>query len=92
MLQPLKQITPPTLAWWSPALHDGIYLLQYWKLCGTERALGLDFSQQKENLRSKMSPTLDIYQNCPDATLQKQIRLACANLSLLRQQSFELCQ
>ena len=39
-----------------------------------------------------MSPTVDIYQTRPDATLQKQIRLARINLSRLRQQSFDLRQ
>ncbi len=92
MLQPLRQITPPTSAWWSPSLQDGIYLLQYWKLCGTERALGIDFTNQKTSIRAKLTPTLDIYQNYPGAMIQKQIRLARANLSQLKQHSFDLRQ
>ena len=92
MLQPLKQIAPPTSAWWSPVLQDGIYLLQYWKLCGTEQALGVSFERQKYTLKEKLSPTVDIYQQHPDVTIQKQIRLARANLSSLRKNSFELRQ
>ena len=92
MLQPLRTIPSPSSAWRSPALQDGLYLLQYWKLCGSERALGLDFTSQKQAVCNKLSPTVDIYQNTPDAPIQKQIRMAKANLFLLWKQSFELRQ
>ena len=92
MIQPLKMAPKKYSPWWSPALHTGYLILQYWKLCGTERALGIDFHKQKTQNRQHLPPDANLYQDSPGASIQKQIRLAKQKLQNLRRESFELRQ
>ena len=92
MLKPLKTAPKQYTPWWSPAIQQSHLILQYWKLCGTERALGIDFSTQKQSIRTQLPEDADVYQDNPDATIQKQLRLARKNLATLRRNSFELRQ
>ena len=92
MLQPLKTAPKKYSPWWSPALHSGYLILQYWKLCGTESALGIDFHKQKTNIRQRLPPDANLYQDNPGASIQKQIRLAKLQLQTLRRESFALRQ
>ncbi len=92
MLKPLQTAPKQYTPWWSLDIQNGHLILQYWKLCGTEQALDITFTAQKQAIRDKLPPDANLYQDTPGATIQKQIRVARTNLAHLLRNSFELRQ